>query len=97
MFALSIGAVVWTPMGAKRTWVTAPAATPATAMAPGSMPSTLMPWLAARDSPKKPTPVIIMMAGVAEAAAIQPMSAWAGEERRFDDTPLIGGWIGSYG
>jgi hypothetical protein len=53
--------------------------------------------LAARDSPKKPTPVIIMMAGVAEAAAIQPMSAWAGEERRFDDTPLIGGWIGSYG
>jgi hypothetical protein len=57
------------------TWVTAPAAAPATAMAPASSPPRLSPWLAASDRPKKPAPASSMMAGVAEAAAIQPRSA----------------------
>lgn len=60
------------------TCVTAPAATPATAIAAGSIPITEMPWLAARLRPKKPAPASSMMAGVAEAAAIQPRSAWVG-------------------
>lgn len=61
-----------------RTCVMAPAATPATAMAAGSSPATLMPWLAARLMPKKPAPAASMMAGVADAAALQPASAEGG-------------------
>ena len=66
----------------------APAATPATAMAAGSMPSTLMPWLAASDMPKKPAPAASMMAGVAAAAATQPKSA-VSEGGRQHNTILV--------
>ena len=48
--------------------VTAPASAPAMAILAGSIPATLMPWLAASESPKKAPPAASMTPGVAAAA-----------------------------